>query len=84
MKSSANNDDTARLARLEEEMKNLRAEVREHKQVGWQSIVGGHRDSTTFNEIVRAMRKHRRDDYEQARGAKRRRLPRRKAIAVEE
>ena len=84
MRTKANNNDSARLARLEEEMENLRAEVHQYKQSGWRAIVGGHRDSTTFDEVVRAMRKHRREDYDRARGARRRRRARRKAIAAEE
>ena len=84
MKANGNSQIEKRLARLEAELEQLRAEVQQCKQSGWRSVVGGHRGSQTFEEIARAIRRHRREDYAKAAGTRPRPRSTPKAALIEE
>ena len=84
MKSDGNGPIETRLAHLEDELEQLRAEVEQCKQTNWRAIVGSHQGSQTFDEIVRAIHKHREDDYAQARAMKRKRQPTRKPVVTKD
>jgi hypothetical protein len=56
-----------RVARLENELEQLKADLKCTSQ-GWRSVVGTHEGSSTFESIVREMRRLRREDYQEAAG----------------
>jgi hypothetical protein len=62
-----------RLAHLEREVEQLKGQLCEGRKGGWRAVVGSHQDSKMFDEVVRAIRRHRREDYAAARGASTRR-----------
>ena len=59
-----------RVARLESEFEQLKADFRCASGRGWRAVVGSHEGSATFESIVREMRRLRSQDYEEAAGEK--------------
>jgi uncharacterized protein (UPF0335 family) len=59
-----------RVARLESEFEQLKADFRSVSGRGWRAVVGAHEGSATFERIVREMRRLRRQDYQEAAGEK--------------
>jgi hypothetical protein len=58
----------ARIARLEEEVRQLRSCLSDKRTPGgWEEIIGTHKGDKIFEEMVREMRKNRRADYAAAR-----------------
>jgi hypothetical protein len=58
-----------RVARLEEELRQVKAlltQEKESRQPWWERIAGSRQGSQAFDAIVREMRKNRRADYEAA------------------
>ena len=55
-----------RLARLEGEFEQLKANCRHATGQGWRAVVGAHEDSATFESVVREMRRLRREGYKAA------------------
>lgn len=84
MKDNGNRQVEDRLARLEKELDRLRSDIRQCQQAGWRAIVRSHHGSKTFDEIARAIRRHRRDDYSKASTARAKRKPARKAAVAGE
>jgi hypothetical protein len=75
--------------RLEDRVARLEAEVASLKQTppaavpgGWESIVGIDRGNPFFQEMVNAMKRHRDEDYSQARGQARTKKRRRSAATT--
>ena len=57
-----------RVARLEMEFEQMKADVRCAKSQGWRAVVGSHEGSKTFEGVVREMRRMRREEYTSAAG----------------
>lgn len=55
-----------RVAKLESEFEQLKADLRCATVQGWRAVVGTHKDSPTFETVVREMRRLRREDYNAA------------------
>ena len=55
-----------RVARLESEFEQLRAELKCATGQGWRAVIGTHKGSSAFDSVVREMRRLRREDYKEA------------------
>ncbi len=84
MKANGNRQVEDRLARLEKELDRLRTDLRHCKQAGWRTVVGSHQGSKTFDQIIRAIRRHRRDDYAKTSAPRAKRKSVQKAAMAEE
>jgi len=57
-----------RLAKLETEFEQMKADLRCASGQGWRAVVGSHEGSVTFESVVREMRRLRRKEYAEAAG----------------
>ncbi len=76
--SNGLNDLEERVARLEAEVASLKQAPSAVADGGWESIVGIDKGNPFFQEMVKAMKRHRDEDYSQARSKirpKKRRRP---------
>lgn len=71
-----------RVARLEAEVARLKQAPAPVSAGGWESIVGIDKGNPFFQEMVKAMKRHRVEDYSQARGKIRPKKRRRRAAAT--
>lgn len=71
-----------RVARLEAEVARLNQAPSPVAAGGWESIVGIDKGNPFFQEMVKAMKRHRDEDYSQARGKIRPKKRRRRASAT--
>jgi len=55
-----------RVARLETEFEQMKADFRWTAGRGWRAVVGSHEGSRTFESVVREMRRLRREEYAEA------------------
>jgi hypothetical protein len=71
--------------RRKNNLEHLQTKLQQCKQAGWRGVVGSHRGSKTFQEIIRAIRRNRRDDYAKSLAARpKRKSARTTAVVVEE
>jgi hypothetical protein len=59
-----------RVAKLETEFERMKADFQCATGQGWRAVVGSHEGSTTFESVVREMRRLRRKEYTEAAGKK--------------
>lgn len=57
-----------RVSKLESEFELMKASQPCNSGQGWRAVVGGHKGSSAFDNVVREMRRLRREDYRQATG----------------
>jgi hypothetical protein len=55
-----------RVARLETEFERMKSDFRSATGQGWRAVVGSHEGSKTFENVVREMRRLRREEYAEA------------------
>ncbi len=55
-----------RLAKLETEFEQMKADFRSGTGKGWRAIIGNHEGSKTFEGVVREMGRLRREEYAEA------------------
>jgi hypothetical protein len=55
-----------RMTKLETEFEQMKADLRCATGQGWRAVVGNHEGSTTFERVVREVRRLRRGEYAEA------------------
>ena len=55
-----------RVERLEDEFQQIKAGLSCTTGKGWRAVIGTHEGSSTFDSVVKEMRRFRRNDYQEA------------------